>query len=591
VDITGATSDIEKAIFDDLESSIITQNPVEWTNRNRSVKGKKWEWVFTDYTSGGRAITKDFRYLIPIYEDNSDAIIFKKSRQMAISEYAINWILSHVVEIPGITAVHVFPNEAQGKKFSMVRLTPILDKKSSPRLGRMLRNPDYKDQSALQAAMNVYHKQFTNMSNYILSFVGGSNTKSTDARSISADIIFLDEAKDLPQEKITDVLECMSLSSIRKYRMGGTPDYEGTEFDRRYSESDQHEWVITCKHCGAKQILDFDKNVKPRATAPFVEISDSLDKYYYACVGCGGELDRTADYGEWIPQNPGASVRGYHLTQLMASWISADDIMQKKSDNVKYPHKFYNEVLGETYTGGTKPITFSKLLKCRGKDPGTNLKYITIGVDWGNQSHYVILGANSHMEYYVLDFGTWEDPIVMRHAHKLIELDQVWGFDKGVLDSGYGKTQNQEVFHALPGKMYSCFYKEAAFKPEWDVIDNERGELLPPDEYQYHVTTNHTSLCDNVMTAVDNQKLKISFADDDDLVPGVSAMRDFIDNLCLARIAETDVKGKRKRKWVITKAHSYAALSYAMLAMDEVLAENGMDGDGAVGFFEPRSYR
>lgn len=589
--MTTATSDIEKAIFDDIESAMVTQNPVEWTNRNRSIKGKEWEWVYTDYTTGGRPATKDFRYLLPIYRDQSEAIIFKKSRQMAISEYAINWIMSHVVEIPGITAVHVFPNEAQGKKFSMVRLTPILDKKSSPRLARMLKNPDYKDQTALQAAMNVYHKQFTNMSNYILSFVGGANTKSTDARSISADIIFLDEAKDLPQEKITDVLECMSLSSIRKYRMAGTPDYEGTEFDRRYEESDQMEWVVTCKHCASKQILDFEKNIRARAKAPFTEIMDSQDKYYYACVSCGAELDRTADYAEWIPQNPGARVRGYHLTQLMASWITADDIMYKKSDNVKYPYKFYNEVLGQTYSGGSKPITFSKLLRCRGRDEGTNFKYITIGVDWGNQSHYVILGSNGHTKYHVLDFGTWEDPIVLRHAYKVVDLNGVWSFDKGVLDSGYGKAQNQEVFKALPEKFYSCFYKEGAFKPIWETIDSDQGLLLPPKDYQYHVTTNHTSLCDNVMTAIDNQKLSISFADDDDLVPGVSEMRDFLDNMCLARIAEAEVKGKTKRKWVITKAHYFAALSYAMLAMDQVLEENGIEGDGAIGFFDPRSYR
>lgn len=581
------TFDIENALLEDIESTVETNTITDWIKSNRTVKGKPWQWV-----SREPRMTKDFRYLIPIYEDDADVIIVKKSRQMAISEYGINWVMYHTSKYPHLTALHIFPNQDQAKKFSMVRLTPIFDKKDSPKLARLLKEPEQKYGASLQAAMNVYHKQFVNLSNYILSFVGGVNAKSTDARSISADIIFLDESKDLPQEKINDVIECMSLSSHRKMRMVGTPDFEDTEFDRRFKMSDQREWIATCPVCGLAQPITFGESIMSTKSSPHLNITSREDEYYYGCTGCQSELNRTADFCKWIPQNPESKIHGYHLSQLMASWISADEIMMKKANSVKFPHTFPNEVLGETFAGGASPITISKLLNGR-VDDGTvfnTFKYVTLGVDWGDQSHYTILGANDRSTgRYILEKGTLSNPRVLDQSFEVAHKMDIWRPNLSIVDSGYGKAQNQALFQAYPSEVYACFYKDSAFVPLYQQVDEINGEMVGKDDIQYHVSINHSALCDSLMAQIDAHQLKIPIRDDDDLVSGLSETKDFMDNMCLAKAITTDNGTKKKRTWIITKAHHFASTAYANLAMDSLLEDDSQDG--AADFFEPRKYR
>lgn len=586
---------IEDAFIDTLLSQQKVSTIVDWVQANRTLKGKKWQWVSKDTNKYGKVTVRDYRYIIPIYLDNAEDIIVKKSRQMAFSEFGINWILYHTLDTPYVNALHVFPNKDQARKFSMVRLTPIFDKKDSPKLASMLTAPDefYKNPSIMQAAANVFHKQFTNQSNYIMSFVGGENTKSTDARSVTADLIFLDEAKDLPEDKLADVLECMSSSSLQQMRMVGTPDFEGTTFDDWYNESTCNEWMVTCTKCGTEQMLTMDSIVSTKSSLD-TSISTRKTLYYYACTSCKAELDRTADHAKWVSQNPTATVHGYHISQLMASWIQADKIMQKKNKYKKQPWKFINEVLGLTYEGSSMPITLSKLKRCECSTDLTNnqeFKYITFGNDWGDQSHYVILGANSKSQRFILDYGILDQIQTMEHANSLATLAEAWNPGIGVMDSGYGKTTTQAMFKRMPGKFYSCFYRESAFKPEWNIItESKDGYPLMSDDYQYHVTIDHTLLCDSLLSQFDSGTIKIPKDTSDDLTPGVSPLKDMLDNLCLARVVTTNSARsvQNKRKWVITKAHYFAALAYASLAMDSLVKDEFEDG--ADNFFVPKKY-
>lgn len=588
---------IQDALLDDLISSTRTKNIVDWVNTNRSIKGKPWEWVSKETTQYGQTLVKDFRFLLPIYLDDHHTIVVKKARQLALSEYGINWIMNLTEKYDHTTAIHVFPKESQAKTFSNVRLTPIFDKVLSPKLYRRLTNPDLIFGSAMQAAANVKVKQFVNHSNYILSFIAGPGSKSTDALSISADFIFLDEAADLPHEKTSDVIECMSASSYKLLRIVGTPDFTDTEFDRRYEASDQREWFVKCNKCGLEQILKFDQDDSTiMSIIPTSSVDSTVQqygrKYYYACTNCKAELDRSCDNGKWVATNDDDDVHGYHPTQLMASWISADEIMRKKKNSVKYPHKFHNFVLGETYAGGEKPITTQKLLNCRidAGTVGTRFANVSIGVDWGNQSHYVVLASNRMNEAYLLDYGVWTDSDVLSHTQDMSDLMKTWAAEIAICDSGYGKVQNQRLFKMHPGKVYSCFYKESVFSPTFEIIDKANGLYLPKDKFQYHVTVDHTSMCDNVLSMLDTHRFKLLMAENDDLVPCVSPLRDFMDNVTLAKVLKTtSSSGKTVKRWIITPSHFFAAMAYALIGLDsfkDADAHTGTDGN-----FHVRGYR
>ncbi len=136
-----------------------------WTENHRLIKGQPWSWSLD---------TRDFSYMLPIYRDKSPDIIIKKSRQMAVSEYAINWLFWNLSRNPHTTGIHVFPNASQGQKFSKLRILPdnFRERIFLPE------SPNYR------YADNVTHKHLVNDSHYILSFLVDILFKSSSCKSL-----------------------------------------------------------------------------------------------------------------------------------------------------------------------------------------------------------------------------------------------------------------------------------------------------------------------------------------------------------------------------------------------------------------------
>ncbi len=97
-------------------------------------------------------------------------------------------------------------------------------------------------------------------------------------------------------------------------------------------------------------------------------------------------------------------------------------------------------------------------------------------------------------------------------------------------------------------------------------------------------------MCDAVLNGFDYGTVGIPVDINDDLVPGVSKTKDMLDNLCLARVIVSDSSRSvtAKRRWVITKAHFFAALCYAWLGIDELLKNDNPNGTD--GFFVPKKF-
>lgn len=472
--------------------------------------------------------------MLPIYQDNSPETVIKKSRKMAVSEYAINWLFWNLDCHPYTTALHIFPNDSQSKKFSKTRILPDMFKDIQ------IADPKRTD--------NVTHKTLPNGSHYILSFIGGVHSKSTDARSLSADFLVLDEAKDLPQKEIADVEECLSLSNYKYKRVIGTPDFPNTDFEKRWLNSDQHEWCLVCDNCSLIQPLTFDN------------IIDKPTQHSFACTKCNQPLNRLT--GQWIPQNPEGKTRGYHVTQLMANWWSADQIIEKKNLPQYSPQKFNNEVLGLDYSGENRPITIPKLLACKIKDPAewvSNPTKTGIGIDWGNTSFYIVLHS-ANDTFYIQDFGRMEEENIMKHAEATSKLLNRYQGACAVLDSGYGRAQNQSLFDEHPTRAYECIYSsEKDTEPHWSITPTAQNQ------FKYQVHMNHQATCEAAVQLINLQKIKIYIPEECKLSTG-SKLRDLLENLCLVDVRTVETNAGLKRKWNITPAHYFAALCFAYLA-------------------------
>ena len=507
----------------------LEHNLIKWTELNRNVKGAPWSWSWRG---------RDFSFLLPIYRDTSPYIVIVKARQLAVSEYCINWMFNNLLQYHHTTGIHVFPNDTQSKKFSKLRILPDIFSKKV-----IISDDNYYS----RYADNVSHKHLSNASNYILSFIGGvQRAKSTDARSISADFLILDEAKDLPQGDIADVEECLSMSPYKLKRIIGTPDFPDTEFDKRYQLSDQHEWVVSCEGCGYSAPLSFDF------------ILAGADGFFYGCPKCSHAIDKAA--GHWEAQNSDGHYRGYHISQLIANWISADEIMEKKASPSYYPQKFANEVLGLAYSGGEKPIPFAKLMGCAISDMErwpAGFERISVGVDWGNVSHYVILGVSDN-DYFLVDFGVLDRQSVLSHAKEVIKIAEARPDAVLILDSGYGKAQNQLIFKELRNRAWSCFYKDSAMVPEFSTISRSGKQALDEEDYEFHVTVSHSTMSEIVANHISERR--IHFWLDGNVDPH-SALHEFLSEITLV---STEQSGN-KRKWHTTQAHYFMCLFYALI--------------------------
>lgn len=79
----------------------------------------------------------------------------------------------------------------------------------------------------------------------------------------------------------------------------------------KWEHSDQRRYLVPCPHCGERQPLEWSG----------LHWSAHGDQAWYVCRECGALIDehhKTAMIaaGEWVPEKPGARIRGYHINCL-----------------------------------------------------------------------------------------------------------------------------------------------------------------------------------------------------------------------------------------------------------------------------------
>lgn len=193
---------------------------------------------------------------------------------------------------------------------------------------------------------------------------------------------------------------------------------------------------------------------------------------------------------------------------------------------------FTNEVLAQFFAaGGSKPVTTETLLQILVRSPGEINNSVfeekVIGVDWGDETRWVLVGRTAKNRFYVIDTGVFDDIDTMRH---------------------------------YPGRVWSAFTNSGSNIPIWNTINEINGLPLPEEDWQYHVSVNHTAMCENTETIINRRNLGIYY------FPEQAARTDvFIFEISQADAEEVPTSTGKQRRFSITSAHGYAALSYALL--------------------------
>lgn len=402
-------------------------------------------------------------YLFDIYRDEHPRIIIVTGRQVEKSTMARNKILADMNTNEGLTALYTAPRHEQVARFSAERVKiGMRDSQGGALSDSILRKG--KDTASFI--------QFDSKCNLYLY----SCWADGDAiRGIAAQRVYADEVQDMTSAARETVEECLghAKGGGQMYHFG-TPKNSGSEFHRLWEMSNMREWYVTCsnKKCQHEQKITMNNVFKEDENKPAI----------FGCTKCKKELNRTT--GRWLAENPEkAHYSGYHITQLMCSWITADQILYKRATYSE--QKFKNEVTGEFHNVYGKTLDMQNImdvtdpqrkLMIKG-DKGPNY----MGVDWGS-------GNNSFSIIYIigpeeveLENGKTEEKLVTKFVKKyndsgygavlkdIYKFEKIFNCENIVIDLGDARRQFEELLVEFPHKVSACQYVLALKTPyKWD---------------------------------------------------------------------------------------------------------------------------
>lgn len=445
-------------------------DPVIWTMTNRRLKGQPMTFDMTKFLRAGNSsmdiLIRHRPFLLQPLRDPAKHKVYIKGRQVGVSELGITEVV-HFLDTSGSNRkwIYTFPRDKQLQDFSNTRIAQMFDE--TPRIKRLLGVPNQTYTKRIGASFLILRSAW----------------ESNLGEGIDADGVTFDEKDRMKDGVEVAFKESLSSSKFGFMREVSTPTLFGKGVDLSWRRSDQMTWHVKCTKCGLEQPVEYPDNFVQVKDYPYNATEIPKDSWVYACrkMACRGPIDRTQ--GRWVPVHSDRHlIRGYHIPQTIAPWISATDIQQKKVES-KFLQLFENYVLGRTSKGETILVTDGDFNACTTNyQPVTHRtsdwEKITIGIDWGNKNWIYVLGLNAHnRRRYLLNIGIFED-----HATDSLDINEVIKFiapyepDVIVADAGYGKDRNAKLLKKFDpnheGRFYACWYNPSAktsrtFQPVW----------------------------------------------------------------------------------------------------------------------------
>jgi len=363
---------------------------------------------------------RDHLFLYDILADISQTIVIKKCSQVGVS--VMMTLKAYFAAQKGrMNVIYTMPSDSDVSEFVRTKADMIFQS------NELLRQNFKSDIIGLKQIGDrfIYYK--------------GTRSK-TAPLSTSADLLIHDEMDRSDLGIVEKYRSRLSASPYKGVWYVSNPSLIGVGIDEVWKKSDMKEWFITCLDCGEVQMLNWDENV------------DQINKMY-VCKKCGRELtDSERRKGKWIATNPGKEISGYHISQMMAPWLSAKDLIKEREDRGE--DYFRNFILGEPYSVGEEANIRQAIYDAWTPKAIDEEPYF-MGIDIGIEKHY-ILGSRQG----IFKIGICRS---REELESLIEkYNPVW-----VMDSGPERTWAEEFRKKYP-KGFLNFYRKD--KPKAEII-------------------------------------------------------------------------------------------------------------------------
>ena len=529
----------------ELQEALINKLPVLYALKHRYIKGNP-----ITFFSKKNPI-KHRPWQIDILNDQHPDKVIRKSRQLGLSEMAVTEFIWFLDTHPMTNGMYTFPRKEQMEDFSNTRIAPIFEE-SKYLNGRLDKKMN-----------NVRLKKLVNGSAMFLRSAWGSAL----GEGQQVDILGLDEYDRMKDGVELAFRESMKSSAYRLMRRWSTPTIPGRGVDLLFSKSDQRYYHHKCDKCGHWQIITLEDNIiqiDPNGVDLVnEEIKDGT--YEFLCQKCKQPLNRWYK-GEYVAKFPSRKdIRGYHISQLDAVWISADEIMRNQFQ-YKVKQLFYNYVIGMPYASEGLIITDQDVLNCIGfQEPVgyrdySKYKKIVAGIDWGYFNWMVVLGLTEDDQVHLLDLHWIED----NPAHPLdcvnyfTAILKPYDPDIIVADNGYGADRNSYLIQQFPGRTYAC---------DWDTNKSRIPLVDTWSDNSARVRVDKTVKMKRTLYNIKSRAIK-TFGDSEKL-------RMLIKHLKNVRTLMEEEEGEiYERVTRIGDDHSACALTYAYIALDRILEKH-----------------
>lgn len=413
-----------------------------------------------------RAFTlKGREYQRAILRDESQTIICPKGAQMGLTTVFL--VKScHAVTKRGWTVLYLLPFKAGTAPFVQGRIDPMID--SSKRLQRLFKRVDNRTQKVTVDGVRWY--------------IRGTNIHS-ELREVPADVLVLDERDISNSEFLGDAYERLSGSTVQRVYELSTPtiDGHGVYGEDGWRATDQMQWWVACPRCDHKQVLGFEENI-------IAHLGDTIDECVDACrcQHCGApfsDLDRAAmnATGEWVPANPGATTRGYHISQLNSPTKKLADPKMgmlvnwfKGQTDAGALKDFYTLGLGLPYSALGDKFTVELLDSARADyGEGTIVAgHLCIGIDQGVDSLHVTVWAKDGIKFRLARAMVITGEVGLS-KWQVLERDVLQAYSgwTAVCDAHPDKEDCESIAQRYPGQFWMGYEKDRPDQKETANFD------------------------------------------------------------------------------------------------------------------------
>lgn len=378
------------------------------------------------------------QFLIDIYNDQSDNLVVMKPAQVGLSTLEI---LKNIrdAEMRKMDIIYTLPTGEDVSQFVGGKVNRIIS--NNPHIDKLTTDKDTIEQKQIGASM-IYFR--------------GTWTKKS-AIMITADRLVHDEKDTSKQDVIADYQSRLQHSKFKQTHVFSHPSVPNSGVDMEWQISDQKEWFITCPHCQHIQILTWNTE-DPR------KMSINMQTKEFACKKCGGILDWHARAkGTWRARKDKENAKwsGYHISLLMAPWMTAKEIIDKYLEVMAGKQTmdfFYNKILGLPYAGSGNAVTEDTIKSAITIEKNLYPGRMVIGVDTGLKLRYVYGNKQG-----LLGYGQMTD--YMPDSVNKLALNQTLEYflktfpdSIMVIDQGGDIIGPRKLREKYPGRVYLCHY-------------------------------------------------------------------------------------------------------------------------------------